>query len=174
MKSKWKKIALIGIIVLLAAGGMFYYFYAVDKEKNGLTKQDAAQAEKALMAYIELRNQGDIEGSLNCLSEFYADELERERKSYELGSGIIWEDFHAEYDIDLSHRQIGYVRGWGSRVAEYKPEAKVIYFSCSFSVVEKQTGSALGSGMEAGANYVNYGYWLIKENGKWKILTNGY
>lgn len=174
MNSKWKKIALIGIIVLIAAGGIFYYFYAVEKDKNGLTKQDVARAEKALLAYIALRNQGDISGSLSCLSEFYADELERERKSYELGSGIILEDFHAEYDIDLSYRQIGYVRGTGSRYAEYKPEAKIIYLSCSFSVVEKQTGSALGSGMEAGANYVNYGYWLIKENGQWKILANGY
>lgn len=174
MKSKWKEVALIGIIVLLAAGGIFYYFYAVGKDKNGLTKQDVAQAEKVLLGYIALRNQGDIEGSLNCLSEFYADELEKERKSYELGSGIILEGFHAEYDIDLSYRCIGYVRGGGSWVAEYKPEAKVIYFSCSFSVVEKQTGSALGSGMEAGENYVNYGYWLIKENGQWKILANGY
>ena len=174
MKSKWKRIALISIIVLIAAGGIIYYFYAIDKDKNGLTKQDVAQAEKALMAYIALRNQGDIEGSLNCLSEFYADELENWRKAYELGSGIILDDFHAEYDIDLSYRHIGYVRGWGSRVAEYKLEAKVIYFSCSFSVVEKQTGSALGSGMEAGEKCVGYGYWLIKENGKWKILTNGY
>ena len=174
MKSKWKKIVLIGIIVLLAAGGILYYFYAVDKDKNGLTKQDVAQAEKALLAYIALENQGDSSGCLGCLSEFYADELERKRQSYELGSGIILEGFHAEYDIDLRYRQIKSLRGWGSAVAEYKPEAKVIYFSCSFSVVEKQTGSALGSGMTAGQNYVNYGYCLIKENGQWKILTNGY
>lgn len=174
MKSKWKKIALIGIIVLLAAGGILYYFYAVDKDKNGLTRKDVAQAEKALLKYIALRNQGDVSGCLSCLSEFYAEESESMRESYELGSGVILEDFHAEYDIDLSYRQIGYVRGTGRPFAEYKPEAKVIYFSCSFSVVEKQTGSALGSGMEAGENYVGYGYWLIKENGKWKILTNGY
>lgn len=174
MKSKWKKIALIGIIVLLAAGGILYYFYAIDKDKNGLTKQDVAQAEKALLAYIALENQGDISGCLSCLSEFYADELERWRKSYELGSGIILEDFHAEYDIDLSYRHIGYVRRGTGRFVEYKPEAKVIYFSCSFSVVEKQTGSALGSGLEAGEKLVNYGYWLIKENGQWKILANGY
>ena len=170
MKSKWKKIALIGIIVLLAASGIFYYFYAVDKDKNGLTKQDVAQAKKALLAYITLKNQGDIDESLNYLSEFYADELERQRKSYEYTNGRIFEDFHAEYDIDLSYRHIGYVRRGTGRFVEYKPEAKVIYFSCSFSVA----GSSQSSAMEAGTHYVEYGYWLIKENGKWKILTNGY
>ena len=170
MKSKWKKIAVIGIIVLLAAGGILYYFYAIDKDKNGLTKQDVAQAEKALLAYIASRNQGDISGSLNCLSEFYADELERQRKAYEYEDGHIFEDFHAEYDSDLSYRHIKSLRGWGSAVAEYKPEAKVIYFSCSFSVA----GSAQSSAMEAGEKHVGYGYCLIKENGQWKILTNGY
>lgn len=170
MNSKWKKIALIGIIVLIAAGGIFYYFYAVDKDKNGLTKQDVAQAKKALLAYIALGNQGDIDEILNCLSEFYADELERQRKSYEYTKGIIFEDFHAEYDVDLSYRHIKSLRGWGSAVAEYKPEAKVIYFSCSFSVA----GSAQSSAMGAGEKHEGYGYCLIKENGKWKILTMGY
>ena len=170
MKSKWKRIALISIIILLVAGGTLYYFYAIDKDKNGLTKQDVVQAEKALLAYIALGNQGDISGCLSCLSEFYADELESWRKAYEYEDGLIFEDFHAEYDIDLSYRHIGYVRRGTGRFAEYKPEAKVIYFSCSFSVA----GSAQSSAMEAGAHYVEYGYWLIKENGKWKIFTNGY
>lgn len=170
MKSKWKKIALIGITILLAAGGILYYFYAVDKDKNGLTKKDVEQAEKALLEYITLRNQGNVSGCLNCLSEFYTDELESWRTAYERENGLIFKDFCAEYDSDLSRRQVGYLRGQGSRIAEYKPEAKVVYFSCSFSV----TGSAQSSALETGANYAEYGFLLIKENNKWKLLANGY
>lgn len=174
MKSKWKRIVAIGIIVLLAANGIFYYVYVVDKDKNGLSRRDVARAQKTLQAYITSMNQRDVSGSLSYLSEYYADELESWRKSYELGSGIVLEDFHAEYNRELNCQQLEYVRGAERQFAGYKPEAKMIYFSCSFYVVERQTGSALGSGLEAGASYEEYGYWLIQENGKWKIFANGY
>ncbi len=170
---KRKTIFFMIVTLILILFGIWYYFFAINRDINGLTKKDVRQAEKTLVSYINTRNSQEHDKSLTFLSKFYVDKKEDMQKMFELGSGIVYDDFQADYIEENCKINLGYMQK-REEYAEYISDTKIVYFTCSFTVVARQKGSELGSGLTANMKYEEYGYYLVKEQGQWKILDWGY
>ena len=170
---KRKIIFFMAVTLVFILFGSWYYFFAINKDINGLTKKDVWQAEKTLISYINTLNLQEHDKGLTLLSKFYVDKKEDMQKMFELGSGIIYDDFQADYIEQSCKINLGYMQE-REQYAEYIPGAKIVYFVCSFTAVARQEGSELGSGYTANMKYEEFGYYLVKEQGQWKILSWGY
>lgn len=167
------------LILLLAAGGARYYTYAVKEDSNGLTKKDIAEAQEALYSYVDAKNIGEYDTCITGLSdlykkESYGNDTERILQSYTYESNIALHDFEAEYNADTASVHIGSYASGGEERKEYLADKKTVYFSCDFWVEVKEEGPALSSVFHNGDTRSDYGYLLVKENGDWKIISNGY
>lgn len=176
---KWQIRIPVVFILLFAAVGILHYTYAVKEDINGLTKKDIAEAQEALYAYIEADNAGEYDTCIAGLSdyykkEYYANDTERILQSYTYESNIAFRDFEAEYNEDTASTHLSYyVNGLVER-KEYLADKKAVYFSCDFWVEVKENGPELSSAFDNGDTLSDYGYLLVKENGDWKIISNGY
>ena len=160
-------------MLILISFGIWYYFFAIYKDINGLRKEDVWQAEKTLNSYIDTINSQEYDVGLTFLSEFYVDKQEDMQKMFELGSGIVYDDFKADYIEENCKINLGYMQE-RELYAQYIADTKIVYFTCSFTVVARQEGSELGSGYTANMKYEEFGYYLVREQGQWKVLSWGY
>lgn len=160
-------------MLILILCGIWYYFFTINKDINGLTKEDVWQAEKTLNSYIDTINSQEHDVGLTFLSEFYVDKQEDMQTIFELGSGIIYDNFQTDYIEENCKINLGYMQE-REPYAEYIADTKIVYFTCSFTVVARQEGSELGSGYTANMKYEEFGYYLVKEQGQWKVLSWGY
>ena len=81
---KRKIIFFMAVTLVFILFGSWYYFFAINKDINGLTKKDVWQAEKTLISYIDTLNLQEHDKGLTLLSKFYADKKEDMQKMFEL------------------------------------------------------------------------------------------
>lgn len=168
-----KKRFIFVMTAILILAGIALYCLMLREDANGLTKNEIRQAKKALHAYISTQNAQEYDKSLALLSVIYSEQLDIMRKMLEGSSGIIYDDFQADYTEEICRNELDSVRR-NELYDDFIVNHKVIYFTCSFTVLARQEGSELGSGFDADMRYEEYGYFLVKENGQWRILSWGY
>ena len=178
MKKRYM-IALIALFILLLGGGGFLYCsYAVFTDSNGLTKKDVADAENTLCAYVDALHSGNIDFVMNTLADYHMEmhgnDPERVRQLYEdTSSFYVYEDFQCQYDEQTSARQV-------PSDSESRPEAlagkKMIYLPCAFDLrfAEDTPENMKTSGEIEVPLFSGYGYYMVRENGGWKIVDYGF
>ncbi len=180
---KKRYIVLISLcILLLVAGGFLYCSYAVFTDSNGLTKKEAADAEKTLCAYIDALHSGNIDFVINTLSDYhvetYGNDLDRVRQIYEdISSFYIYENFQCQYDKQATAKLASsYINSGDELRSETLSGEKMIYLSCAFYLrfAEDTPENMKTSGELEVPLFSGYGYYMVYENGGWKIVDYGY
>lgn len=175
------------LVVLVSMICLCFCSFALAEDSNGLTKGDIREAEEVVRQYVAAKNEGDYEKA----REYETSLLANGHSEFEKDDGVLFDEFEVSYAPEDCAR---YLRFQAKRLefADYLPETtitkeqaaylkdkKLMMLNSSFLVVAKPDAKIdpdhpdiLGP-WDLNKRWTDWSYCLAKEDGSWKILSEG-
>lgn len=169
MKRKSKIFFIILGISVLILTPVIYLFY-VKTDVNDFTKHDIKKGIHVAKSYFLAINEEDKETVKKILSKEFVERIgteERLEQYIDSGMDVIFHNVTVSYEPE---QQVGESDGLKYL---YGKDTKIIYLSAEFDLAYREEKESVGAWIN-GHHYESMGVWLIKNDGKWKVLDWGY
>lgn len=167
-----KRVKIFSVIltVALLIGIPVVYFQCIKTDKNGFTAWDIKKGIHTGKSFFSAINKEDKE----TVKRLYSEEAMLRRGSKENWEQFISSVFEVTHDnviVDYEpDKQVGEL---SSIKYQYGKESEIMYLTSDFDLVYREKKESVGAWID-GYHYESLGIYLIKIDGKWKILDWGY